>query len=261
MVAPRVDIESKRRKRLRVDIDKHRFIYRTFEVDSDSNTSVLINFVSPSIFIYETFRFYLLKNSVLKELDTKYYFRPDYLSYDEYCTTVIWTMILYINGISNIESFINIEKLYIPTMDAIYRVADNSLNGTPLNVTPDISLSNRSSAQLYTKKSKPTLVEQPEFVPVENKDDFYYMRQTMSITNAIASRQYVDLNFDAVPQSITFKIKDKSAFLYDRDYVLINDSGGKPRRVTWDKRQVSGDGLLDVIEEGMILEIQYAKKL
>ena len=261
MPIQKIDDESKYRKKLRIDIDKHRYTYKTFEVDNDSDTNVLINFVSPAIFVYEQYRFYLLKNSVKKELKPHHYLRPDYLSYEEYGTTVLWTMILYINDIPNIESFQNIEKLYIPRIDAIYRIANDIINEDPLSVVPSVAIPFKQTAQLFTKKSKPTLVEQPETTPVPNEDDFYFIRQTFEITNSIAARQYVDLSFDAVSQSISFKIQGKTEFIYDRDYVLINDSSGKPRRISWDRRQVLGDGLLDVIEEGMILEVQYSKKL
>jgi len=165
------------------------------------------------------------------------------------------------NDIPNIESFIDLEKLYIPRMDAIYRVANNTIFDEPLNVTPVISLSKRMSSQIYTQKSKPELIEQPEFVAVENEDDFYFLRENYTVTNAIASKQYIDINFDAVPQSVSFKIQDHAAFIYDRDYVVTKNSSGKLKRISWDKRNVSGDGLLDVIEEGMNIEIQYAKKL
>jgi len=261
MPSQKIDDESRRAKQLRIDIDKHRYKYRTFEVDADSGTSVMINFVSPAIFVYEQFRFYLLQNSVLKDLKPEHFYRPDYLAYEEYGYTILWSMLLYINDIPNIESFIDLEKLYIPRMDAIYRVANNTIFDEPLNVTPVISLSKRMSSQIYTQKSKPELIEQPEFVAVENEDDFYFLRENYTVTNAIASKQYIDINFDAVPQSVSFKIQDHAAFIYDRDYVVTKNSSGKLKRISWDKRNVSGDGLLDVIEEGMNIEIQYAKKL
>ena len=112
-------------------------------------------------------------------------------------------------------------------MDAVYRVANNTIFKEPLNVKPVISLSKRLSSQIYEKKSKPTLLEQPEFVPVENKDDFYFLREKYIITNLMASRQYIDINFVAVPQSVSFKIQGHAAFLYDRDYVVTKNASGK----------------------------------
>jgi len=255
----KIDEESRYRKRLRTDLDKFRYTYQTQEVDQESGTNVTINFVSPSMFVYDHFRFFLLKNSVLKNFDTKHSFRPDYLSYDEYGTTTLWTLILYLNNIPNIEEFYNINKLYIPTMDSIYRVADDIITAKPKNITPVIRLSKNGEAKVFSKKSRPNLIEQTPFTQIKKPDDFYFMRQIFTIRNQDLVNQFIDLSQDAIPQSISFKIKGLSPFVYDHDYTLISNNSGKPRRITWNRRNVLGDGLLDIMELGMVLEIQYSK--
>jgi hypothetical protein len=261
MAVTKIDDESKWRSRLRIDIDKHRYTYQTSDFDDDYDVPVTINFVSPALYVYENYKFFLLKNSVVKKLETKFYNRPDYLAYEEYGTTVLWTMILYINDIPNIESFMDIKELYIPTMGSIYKVANDTIHSQSINISEVIKLSNKIHAKAYTKKSSPTLVDQPRDTEVNTEDDFYFMRQLFEIKPINATNQFIDLSFIPIAQSLSFRIKDKSEFIYDVDYTITTDDHGKSKRIIWDRRYVDGDGLIDVIDNGMLLEIQYSRKL
>jgi hypothetical protein len=261
MALEKINEEAHWKSELRIDIDKHRYTYQTSEYNAEDDETVIINFVSPSLFVYEHYRFYLLKNSVIKPLNVEYYFRPDYLSYEEYGATVLWTMILYINDIPNIESFVDIKELYIPNMSAIYRIADNQLTNHPINIQQKpIQLPAISKAKMYTKKSVPTMVIQPADVKVDRSSRFYFMRQIFVIAPIDLVNQYIDIKYESVPQSINFRIKGKSEFVYGHDYILKRDNDGKYRRISWNMSDVSGDGLLDVMDIDMRLEIQYARK-
>lgn len=254
-----IDEESKQASLQTVDIDKHRIRYQSRELDPETNTDVVIKFVSPSIYLYDKFQFYFLKNSVIKDLSPRNFFRPDYVSYEEYGTTILWTLILYINNIATIEEF-NIPRIYIPTMESIYHVAKQSTRVNPTILSPVQTLTSRISSKIYTKESQPEL-RTPADVVETTLPDLYFIRQTFDMTMPIVTQQYVDLTFEAIAESIVFKIKDKSAFLYGRDYILVEGNTGKKDRVSWADSDVTGDGLIDIIEEGMVLEIQYAKEV
>ena len=258
-MADTIDVESLRSSRLLLDVDKYRYKYQTSEVDSQSDTDLVIKFISPVIAVYEKYKFYLLKNSVTKDLSPTRFYRPDYVSYDEYGTTVLWTMLLFVNDIPSLEEF-NVPTIYIPNIDAIYRIARETSQRTT-TIEEVKRLSRKVRASVFTKKSEPTTQEQEEFVPAPKERELYFIRQTFEIDIPTAARQYVDLSFDAIPQSIVFKIKDRTAFIYAHDYILKENSSAKLRRISWKRSDVEGDGLVDVIEEGMVIEVQYAREL
>ena len=106
-MAETIDVEARKAASLVTDIDKQRRQYVTVQDD------IRIQFVSPSIVNYERFYFYLLRNSVYQKLDEKYYYRPDYLSFDQYGTTTLWTLLLYVNNVPSLED-LNIPKVFIP---------------------------------------------------------------------------------------------------------------------------------------------------
>ncbi len=62
--------------------------------------------------------FYLLRNSKEEEFELKYQYRPDYLSYDTYGITILWQLIMYVNGVFSVEDFI-LDKVILPSMDSI----------------------------------------------------------------------------------------------------------------------------------------------
>jgi len=62
--------------------------------------------------------FYLLRNSKEVNFELKYKYRPDYLSFDTYGSTILWELIMYINEIFSVEDF-NLIKVVLPSMDSI----------------------------------------------------------------------------------------------------------------------------------------------
>jgi hypothetical protein len=78
-------------------------------------------FPSPVLELFEQHLFYLLKNSEVKDLDRKYIMRPDYLSYDEYRTTSLAHLLMFVNSIRNVEEF-NLLKVVIPTFQSVIEV-------------------------------------------------------------------------------------------------------------------------------------------
>ena len=62
--------------------------------------------------------FYLLRNSKEEEFELKYQYRPDYLSHDTYGLSILWQLLMYVNGVFSVEDF-NLSKVILPSMDSI----------------------------------------------------------------------------------------------------------------------------------------------
>lgn len=263
MAVPKIDEEAKMAARFGTDIDKYRPFYMLRNIDEDTGDVVYVNFVSPSISVYEKYRYVLLKDSTRKDLEPKYYYRPDYVSYNEYGTVTLWTMLLYINNIPTIEEF-NVANILIPSRTSINRLIRESIPPkVPIDVASlMVAPVNIETAKLYSKYETLALnsdIEVP-VAPVFNPT-IHFFRQIFDVNNVIAAGQYIELGYEPIQESIDFKIKGQTSFIYDTHYSLVKGSNGDKNRISWhDADNRNGDGLADVIIEGMVLEVQYARK-
>jgi len=259
-MAVTIDIESKLQSRLLVDIDKYRLKYVTREKDELSGTDLTIQFASPYIKVYEHFKFFLLKNSVRKKLSPKNFYRPDYVSYEEYGNVSLWNLLLFINDISNIENF-DVDEIYVPTKTAVTVLTNNIVAANiPIDLDmPTFPLAD-ANAKLYEDKQSPTLqnVTDNTITPPAGQD-YYFVTQTFPIRTIVVSQKYVDLRYAAVADSLVFKVKNQPTFIYGTHYVLVSHDG-QMSRVTWSK-QYTEIGLEDVITEGDIVEVKYAREI
>lgn len=80
-----------------------------------------LSFSSPSFDIISMNLFYLLKNSKKITMNRRYRMRPDYLSYDQYGTTLIDQILMYVNGVFLAEEFI-LQEVYVPSIDSIKEI-------------------------------------------------------------------------------------------------------------------------------------------
>jgi len=76
------------------------------------------SFPSPTLTTIEKYLFFLLKNSTVKVMDSKYRYKPDYLSYDEYGTVILWELLMYVNQVFAVEDF-NLKEVVVPSLPAI----------------------------------------------------------------------------------------------------------------------------------------------
>ena len=86
----------------------------------------MISFDSPTIDIFKKHYDYLKANSTITNLNIKYHYKPEYLSYDTYQTTKLYEMLMYINNCHCIEEFTML-KVYIPDYDAVFNVLKDYL--------------------------------------------------------------------------------------------------------------------------------------
>jgi hypothetical protein len=151
-----IDADARTRRKLATNIDNFRRRYSTTDSDKD------VYFVSPSYSILDRFKYVLLNRSNRYDLEEKYYYRPDYLSFDQYGTTTLWPILLYINNVPSIEQF-NISEVIIPDLSAITDLARYNdgalkpLDVEELNKEPtNLRLQSLYKRMWNTKWPKPT---------------------------------------------------------------------------------------------------------
>jgi len=252
-----IDTEAKKLLKLIVDVDRNRRKYKKTEND------VTVTFVSPKIVSYELNRMYLLRNCRYSSLKKDFYYRPDYLSYQEYGTTLLWPLLLFVNDIVSIDEFIG-PKVLVPTRSAIMklsRFADQY--STPI----DLDLLNyepnyQQIIKLYTSNVVPPLESQSDEATVSGVDMPSFLRQKISVNDTIAANQFIDLAYLPIVETVELRIFGQNLVLvYDEHYTMINDSSGQLKRLSWKgSDNILGPGLDDVIISGMILEVKYAKE-
>ncbi len=111
-----IKIESIMRSKYPFEIDNMAARYKT--------DNGYFTFTSPSLWTIEKHYYYLLKNSVEKEFNQKYKYKPSYLSYDEYGVVTVGYLIMRVNGVFCIEDF-DLSSVIIPSMSAIVTVCQD----------------------------------------------------------------------------------------------------------------------------------------
>lgn len=254
-----IDDEALALSKLANDLDNFRRIYSTTEKTTDEE--ILIQFVAPKIQAFEDYRFCLLQNSNIQPLAPGRYYRPDYVSYDNYGTPNLWALILFINNVPSIEDF-NIENILVPTKNIISDISLDVLQRNLLQeLVPLADIPPMPTAPLFSRYiAIPTYASQA-VTPVFFPTDMYFFRESFTVDVVMARQRYVDLSYAPVPESIILKIKDKPAYLYNKHYTLIRGSKGN-NRITWDARLIpNGIGLTSILVEGTEFEISYARKV
>ena len=105
-----IDNEAVRNMQSPLDIEKFGRRFKT--------SNGLFSFPDPNLETIDKNLFYLLRHSKEINFDNKYKYRPDYLSYDEYGTTSLSNLLMYVNGVFSPEDF-DLNKVVIPSLQAI----------------------------------------------------------------------------------------------------------------------------------------------
>jgi hypothetical protein len=255
-----IDDEARILSKYSNDLDNFRRLYSIKE--ETSNETILVQFVAPKIIAFEDYRFVLLQNSRTELLQPSKYFRPDYVSFDEYGTPNLWALIMFINNVPTMEDFI-LENILIPSETIVSKIALDVLNKKLL--TEIVPLTDYplppTSPLFYRQKTLPTFKTETPVDTTFRPTDMYFYRESFTIDVVTARQRYVDLEYEAVPESIVLKIKDKPNYLYSKHYSLIKGTKGN-NRITWDPRKITnGIGLMSVLVEGTEFEISYARKV
>ena len=96
-------------------------------------------FTSPTLSVLEKYYYYLLKSSTIKDFESKYKYKPSYLSYDEYGVVNLGYVLMYINNIFCMEDF-DLVKVVIPSMDAIVTVCQDKVAKTSTDNLESVDL-------------------------------------------------------------------------------------------------------------------------
>jgi len=87
----------------------------------------LFTFPDPNLLTLDKNLYYLLQHSEDVLFESKYKYKPDYLSYDYYGTVILWEMLLYINNVFSLEDF-DLNTVVIPSLDAVTFVIQDSFS-------------------------------------------------------------------------------------------------------------------------------------
>lgn len=246
------------------DIDAFRNNYSITEQQTDGSI-VHINLVSPSITLFDKYRFYILQNCSYERLQLKYKYRPDYLSYDKYGTTNWWNLILYANDVPTIEEF-DLENVLIPNLECIGKMNEISSDMKELSLINYDDLNTTEKALLYTPRGS-TLIT--------NKTLEETVTELTSSSDSIADRMHreefildiaslrtrsIDLEYQPVENSIVMIVKGKPNYSYGKHYILTESSDKKMNRITWDPKIVTGSGLVFRLKEKDVIQVTYVSK-
>jgi len=256
-----IDKEADLLSRVYSDLDNYRRFYTMPEYNEETRENILIQFVAPKLFLFEEYRFTLLKESKTKPLLVDRYYRPDYVSYDEYGTINLWAMLLFINDIPTIEDFA-VENIKVPSKQAIMRLTNAATERQTLKeIVKLYELPPDPTAPLYYKtRSVPRVINKETVVPTFTPANVYFIRDTFTLDIVDVRNRYIDLSEEPVSESVVLNIVDNPNYLKGKHYDLIRGKKGF-NRLTWDPRRISsGIGLVDVMVEGIQFEVTYARR-
>ncbi len=127
-----IKTEAKSNANLLIDIDNMR---ETF-VDYNYDIQIQVKYPNPRIDVYENNLFILLANSNKVEFKSKWYQRPDYVSYEYYNTVIFWPLILYVNQVALIEDFYGFDNILVPSTELVFSICKDKMDN---NKTFDVN--------------------------------------------------------------------------------------------------------------------------
>jgi len=125
-----------------IDKEAESYSLSTFNIenmcDRYKTDNLFFSFPSPTLATIEKHLFFLLKYSTVKVFESKYRYRPDYLSFDEYGTVVLWEFLMFINQVPSLEDF-DIPEVVIPSLEAIITMTRSNFPKKPVDRLQEIN--------------------------------------------------------------------------------------------------------------------------
>lgn len=245
------------------DVDYYRYKYRDYEEQLDGSR-IDVSFVSPVFSVYETYRFCLLKDSVIVDMKPEWIYRPDYVSYEYYSTNAWWQLILWINNVNSIEYF-TIDKIIVPTLDAVSRLQEQSYSyGTYIDINED-KKHFKTMFSLYTPainnlhvQNKFDNVTLGKLVSEDKQEKRQSCMETFIMDIPTLRLRYVDLK--NVPIKNTMKVIAEPCMpilTRDKHYSITQNDKGVDNRLIWDPKVIDNAGLLFKLKERDKLIVKY----
>lgn len=233
------------------NVDNYRLLYSIKEEDPDGET-FLVKFVAPKLLAFENYRFYLLKNSVIKPLQPNFYYRPDYLSFEEYGTINWWALLLYINDVPTLEDF-TIENILVPTGASLLEMSRGLTSRNLITeIVPLYDTAPPATPSLFSGVDNI-----PFFVPLSTTSTTLQLQKEQFTVDVVMARQkHIDLKFEPKQDTLSLTINGNSNFKHGKHFIMT-----KFNRLTWDSKKINnGIGLTSILNEGTNFEVSYQRK-
>jgi len=125
-----IEDEAKQFSRSPFNIGKMGIQYKT--------SNELFSFPSPELSTIDKHLFFLLRNSSIEKFAPKYKYRPDYLSFDKYGTTILWQLLMYVNGVASVEDF-DMKEVVVPSVSSIVEMNKDNFPDLPTEDLTEIN--------------------------------------------------------------------------------------------------------------------------
>jgi len=112
-----IDREAYRMAKQAIDIDNMRERFKT--------SNDIYTFPSPNMETIDKNLYFLLRYAEEKEFDSKYSMKPEYLSIDEYGTSALWELLMYVNNVFCKEDFI-LDTVIIPSFSSVVTMCQDN---------------------------------------------------------------------------------------------------------------------------------------
>lgn len=267
-----IKTEAKKNSKLVTDIDNFRNKY----VDSDFENNIEVIFPSFDILTFDKNYFSVLSSCRRVKFKSRWYMRPDYVSFDMYNTTIYWPLILYVNNIYTREDFINLDSILIPPYSSIFKLYSNRLVDKKLiNIQeiPDETFINQFY-RTYPMDSKEfeSIDSNNALTNSEKQSDYgvYNTEKNESITLTVndIKNKYIDLqHIPTNASSISLRLNNLSINQrYNYDYTLIYNGNNELKRISWNSSDIitnSGNTTLvtnmaNYLRIGTVMKITYS---
>lgn len=267
-----IKTEANRNAKLTTDIDNFRNRY----VDFDPVSNIEVIFPSFDILTFDKNLFILLNQSEEVKFKTRWYMRPDYVSFDYYKTVIYWPLIMYLNNVYTMEEFVDFETILVPPYTSIFQLFND--RNVDKNILPlqEKNVNDPTVNQFYKKYPLDLLELQKlaaseSILGFENKDvlGIYNAEKTevITLTSEHIANKYVDLLREpASTSSVTLSLNNLNiAQRYNYDYTLKYNGSNSLRRISWktsDVLESSGLGniyssMSTYLRVGTIMKIKY----
>lgn len=234
-----IKTESKKNSKLVTDIDNFRNKY--VDIDYDNNIEVI--FPSFDVLTFDRNYFMLLSASRRVKFKSRWYMRPDYVSYDMYNTTIYWPLIMYINNIFSREDFVDLDSILIPPYTSIFQLYSNRLVDkkiTPIQETVDETFSNQFYKKYPLDSREQNIIDTQNELNNFSKESVYGVyttekTETITLTIDNIKNKYIDLQHEPVNSStLALKLNSLSILQrYNYDYTLISNEQNEFKRISW----------------------------
>jgi hypothetical protein len=260
--------EASRNSKLATDIDNFRNRY----IDVDTENNIEVKFPAFDILTFDRNFFILLNSSEEVAFRSRWYMRPDYVSFDYYNTTIYWPLILYVNNVSSREDFVDFETILVPPYTSIFQLFSDRQVDKNIIPLKETVLSDTKINQYYKKypldKMEMERLDaekqllgfgQPQILGIYNTEK----TEIKILTSTDLANKYVDLLREpSNPSGISIKLNNFSIQQkYNYDYTLVYNSQAKHQRISWKTSDIIANSENSSLLSNMATQLRVGSRL